>query len=501
VAAFPVLFLFAENVEQQVTLEPLWAPLAICLGGAGAVLLLCAAVRREWLRAGLMATAVLALFFSFGHAWNLVEEVFEERWILALVWLTAGIGLVRLAWGGGRWARPATSILNLALAALVVYNIFRIGDFLVGARLFPESTGEIPTVAVGAAGRPDVFFIILDRYAGEDTLDEIYAFDNRPFFGELEDRGFLVARDAWANYFKTALSVVSTLSLEHLDPTEYNYATPHSFGPIHAALQNRLAVPATLKTLGYEYVHIGNWWEPSSVNVDADVILGYSQFSEFSTVLAATTMLIVFAPPDASPDEDPETIEYPELARRHVLYGFDAIEQNAHRPGPTYLFAHLTIPHSPYVFNPDGSMPTEAQKAERNDEEEYVAQLEYANARVLEVIDEILDVAPGEPEPIIILAADEGPWPPGFWADQEDFQWLEASDEDIGWKYRILQAFHMPGIDLRAEGFTSRTSPVNTFRILFNAYFGADLDLLPDTVYLSPDYDHMYDLVPYQRPD
>ena len=32
VAAFPALFLFAENAEQQVTLAPLWAPLAAVPG-------------------------------------------------------------------------------------------------------------------------------------------------------------------------------------------------------------------------------------------------------------------------------------------------------------------------------------------------------------------------------------------------------------------------------------------------------------------------------------
>ena len=46
---------------------------------------------------------------------------------------------------------------------------------------------------------------------------------------------------------------------------------------------------------------------------------------------------------------------------------------------------------------------------------------------------------------------------------------------------------------------TDRTSPVNAFRILFNAYFDAGLELLPDVTYLSPDHDHMYDLVEYPR--
>lgn len=500
IGIFPVLFLFAENIDQQVTLEPLWFPLAICILGSLAVLGVCFAFRRDWARAGLMATALLALFFSFGHAWNLVDQVLQERWILAAIWVVWAILLVQFAWRGGRWVRRATQILNATLALLILFNLFRIGQYVVGSRLFPESTGQVPSVSVGAEGRPDIFYIILDRYAGEETLRDIYHYDNSPFLDALAERGFTIAHHSWANYFKTALSVVSSLSMDHLDRSAYATSTPQNFGPIHAALQHRLAVPATLKSLGYEYVHIGNWWEPSSKNVDADIILGYSQYSEFSTILAATTMLILLSPSNASPDEDPESLDYPELARRHILYGFDAIEQNAHRPGPTYVFAHMTIPHSPYVFNPDGSMPTAEQKAERTDEEEYVAQLEYANTRTLEVIDEILKGTPGEPDPIIVLQADEGPWPPGFRADQEHFPWLEASDHDIEWKYRILNAIHAPGVDIRSFGFSDDITPVNEFRILFDAYFNADLEMKPNTTYLSPDYDHMYDFVPYERP-
>lgn len=501
IAAFPVLFLFAENVVQQVTLEPLRLPLAASLAGSVALLLLCFVFRRDWARAGLMASALLALFFSFGHVWNLADDVLQQRWPLTALWIASAVALVALAWRGGQWVRPATQILNLATAGLVLFNLYRIGEYTVSARLFPETTGVAPTLSVGEAGRPDIYYIVLDRYAGEETLRDVYDYDNGPFLRELEERGFAIAHDSWANYFKTASSVVSTFSMDYLDPDAYNQSTPQTFGPIHAALQGRLAAPAALKSIGYEYVLVANWWEPSSKNVDADVIDRYTQFSQFSTILAATTMLLVLSPEaSASPDEpDPEAITYPELARRHILHGFSAIERAAGRGGPTFVFAHLTIPHSPYVFNPDGSMPTAAQTSERSDAEEYVAQLEYANHRTLEVIDAILDVEPGEPDPIIILAADEGPWPPGFRADQKGFPWLEASDEDIAWKFGILNAYRMPGVDLPAEGFHDRISPVNAFRILFNAYFGTDFELLPDVTYLSPDYDHWADFVEYPR--
>jgi hypothetical protein len=42
---------------------------------------------------------------------------------------------------------------------------------------------------------------------------------------------------------------------------------------------------------------------------------------------------------------------------------------------------------------------------------------------------------------------------------------------------------------------------VNSFRIVFNAYFGAQLPLLPDRTYLSPDQGHLYEFSLYPRPE
>ena len=102
---------------------------------------------------------------------------------------------------------------------------------------------------------------------------------------------------------------------------------------------------------------------------------------------------------------------------------------------------------------------------------------------------------------MIILQADEGPYPSRFARDPERFDWLEeATPEEILQKHGILNAMHLPGIDPEAAGVHDRMSPVNTFRIVFNEYFGADLPLLPDRVYLTPNYARMYDFTEYERP-
>jgi hypothetical protein len=499
IAAFPVLFLFVENAVQQVTLSPLWAPLGASVAVAAGTLLLCTLLLRDRARGALLATLLLALFFSFGHVWNLVRPTIADRNLLVATWTVLSVIAAIVAWRAGRWAVAANRYLNLASAAVVVFNLAQVVGFATGIdRLIPGGGEALVTEVQDLGQRPDIYYVVLDRYANAETLDLLYDYDNSPFLEALEERGFSVAHDSWANYFKTAFSIVSSLSISHLDGEALKDGEPASFGPIHSALRDHLAVPTTLRSLGYEYVHIGNYWEPSATNVDADRVLRFSEGEEFRSAMADTTLLSLLTPPDAA-DDDPETTDFPLLARSHTLFAFDRLEEAGDRPGPTFAFAHILVPHPPYVFDVDGTLPTAAEREERSGTEEYVRQLQWANQRVLAAIDELLDVPPGE-EPVIILQADEGPFPARFASEERDFQWLEATPEELQQKFGILNAYHLPWVDPSDLGFHDRISPVNAFRIVFNAYFGADLPLLPDTVHLSPDFDHMYDFVEFVRP-
>ena len=94
--AYPVLFLYAQNVDDQVTLDPLWVPLA-SVSRARRPARGFYALRRGWARAGLMASVVLIVFFSFGHVWNEVDEIWT-KWLLAAIWVVWGLGLI--GWRG-----------------------------------------------------------------------------------------------------------------------------------------------------------------------------------------------------------------------------------------------------------------------------------------------------------------------------------------------------------------------------------------------------------------
>src|SRR5207344_3666720 len=129
--------------------------------------------------------------------------------------------------------------------------------------------------------------------------------------------------------------------------------------------------------------------------------------------------------------------------RAHTLFEFDQVAGAADLPGPTYVFAHFLVPHPPYMFNADGTQPSDEQVAERGIRASYVEQLRWTNERLLSLLDELLAV-PSSEQPIIVVQADEGPYPPRYEADQEGFPWLEATPDEVQEKFGILNAFHLP---------------------------------------------------------
>ena len=257
-AAFPILFLFAENAIQQVTLEPLWQPLGAAVAGAAVAFAVCAAVFRDVRRGAIVASVLVLLFFSFGHVLNVARESYglDSRMRLAFIYGAIAIVAFLIAARPGRWVIPLTRAANVAAIVLFGFNLVRVGQFALGSTPpLPEEARSIVPISTPVSEierRPDIYYIILDRYGNEETLREIYGFDNGPFLRELEKRGFTIARDSWANYFKTALSLTSSLSMDYLDGEALKVDGKTTFESIHRALRERLAVPATLKSLGYE---------------------------------------------------------------------------------------------------------------------------------------------------------------------------------------------------------------------------------------------------------
>ena len=501
--AFPVIFLFAANIREQITLEPLQLPLALAVGGAALLLAAIAAVLklggRNVARGGLIASLLAVLFFSYGHVWQAVAETLVlHRYLLAAWGAIALVGVVVALRARMDRVRAATGALNLAALILVGLNLLPIVQFQLASTQAEASAGapESETAPGRVVDRPrrDIWYLVFDRYAGEDALSRIYGFDNGPFLEELERRGFTVADDSTANYLKTALSLASTLNMDYLDLDALTAAAagPDDWTPLYRSLQGSHAVERSLHEQGYEYLHFGVLRGATYTNTRADQVFLYGDQTEFGAVLRETTLLV--AAENVLGSDFPG--EYARLYANQTLYQFNTLNllATAESDAPRFVFAHFLIPHPPYAFNADGTWVTREQQVAREEPEEYLEQLQFTNDRILDLLDSLLDT-PEEERPIVLIQSDEGPFPPRYANDEEGFRWEEATDEELIQKFSILAAYLVPGMTGDELGVYPGITPVNSFRVIFNAAFGTDLEMLPDRNLIFVDQRHIYDMV------
>jgi hypothetical protein len=163
------------------------------------------------------------------------------------------------------------------------------------------------------------------------------------------------------------------------------------------------------------------------------------------------------------------------------LCEFRQLKASVDLPGPKFVFAHILLPHPPYLFSPEGSrlnVPTAVNFASEDAEGSraiYAGQTEFAKKSAIDAIEHILKHS--KKPPIIILQSDHGP------ATYGDIFAQKPNDTFVQERFGIYNAIYLP--KLSAHVLPPDLTPVNTFRIIFNNYFGTKYPLLPNRMYSS----------------
>lgn len=487
-ATIPVLVLYASNLKEDVPLGDVLKPLALIVVITVVVCaLLTLAFRGNVRRAAIVVTALVLLFFSFGEVQSALVHVpvLDRQNVLLAAWLALALAVV-VAVARARPARVVgvTKGLNFVAAGLVVINLASVAVYHVQSHGSTVTASDLVTTSSGgrapAPGKRDVYYIMLEEYAGAKALHDIFHFDNSPFLDFLRSKGFYVVPHATTNYPHTAFSIGASLNLRYVQSLVHPAANDQAdWTPVYKIIEND-EVPKFLKSKGYEYIHVGSRWTPTATNPQADVNIRMpGSLSEFSQSLLKTTVL---QPVGASLYN---RLDFQEFEYKRVNFEFDQLAKLGRVKGPKFVFGHILVPHLPFIFDARGRFVNNADRAEHSDAYNYVQQLEYANRRTESLISTLLS-GPVASRPIIVLQSDEGPY-----TGLEDG--ANATDEDIEQHFGILNAYYFPGIT--KTHLYSRITPVNSFRVLFSDYFGANLPVLPDRNYAFADKEHLYSFI------
>jgi hypothetical protein len=480
-AGFCVLALMASNIR-EIALSDMWASLILAMLLGMIAYGLTRLLIHDWHRAALVALAVLFTFFTYGQIHNLLKAVnirsiyfFRHRTLFVLYGLFLTLALY---WIIRKLEKPETWTywLNLLCIYLLIYPAFVISSNAIQQFVAYRSAlgARVVTAQTVDSARADIYYIILDAYGREDILKNDLGFDNSAFLNSLQERGFYVADCSQSNYAYTEYSLSSTLNVDYLDRLNINNQVDR------IAKIKHNAVRSFLEQRGYRSVSAPTGWDMTEWK-DADLYLDfdrtYSAVPEFEKLVMDTTVLRIVS--------DFNLFNVNRFTnnnhRSRVLSLLNHLKRLPAEEGDLFVFAHFVIPHPPYRFGPNGEWldgpPGDLQMG-------YIGQVIFINREILQVVDTIL--AKSELPPIIIIQGDHGPP-----------QQLAPSPAQ---KMPILNAYYLPGLDPRKVLYSS-ISPVNTFRLILNSYFGQTLPLLEDISYYAPPEDpEALEVAPYLCP-
>lgn len=517
---YPVLMLVAYNIQQMSPAIALRSLVVFPLL-AGLLLVLFHLVLRSWQKAALLVTLGMILFFTYGHLYGVLRnfELFGvnlgRQMVLIAVWVI--LFLAGLAWviRTRRDLSTLTQALNVIVILALVFPLFQVLSFDAkhpGGNLGSntpagQNVSSLPAEFAGlqlppGQTPPDIYYFILDAYSRDDTLSKYFNLDNSAFLEQLSDSGFYVARCSQSNYSKTQLSLSSSLNMGYLD----QYGIQEENAEDQPAL-NRLIwqnqVRRALEQLGYQIVVVESGFSPTEWT-DADLFLSGDQQSTqasltggvnpFEALLMRTSAgLLLYRVYPHLPYSVRSFIDTAYTERRNrILYAFDELPEVPRVQGPKFVFAHILAPHEPFVFGPKGEIVGRQYPFTLNDDLEYRDpvryilgyrnQVKFINSQVIPLVQAILDRS-AQP-PIIILQGDHGALG-------------RITTENA--RMTILNAYYLP--QGKAQNLYPTISPVNTFRFIFNNYFGVHLPMLEDiSFYYNNKTDQMI-LSPNERRD
>ena len=489
-AAYAILGIYSRN-SLEVPVQWVVRPLIILLLISAVIFYILQIKSQDNQYAGLVTTlAVFWLFFGHFH-----RSLFEKSsfWNSLLgIFLALMIWTIPLFFIGSKWAwkrisnqNLITSFLNVTSVIVVLFPVYVAGDSWIKTDLLTRKMDDrepfiSSTVLDSQSSQPDIYLIVLDAYGREDVLQDVYGFDNSIFVNGLRQKGFYVADQSTPNYPQTVLSLSSLLNMQYLDDFTQDFQDTSIRGPINNFVQQS-GVRRMLQNAGYEFVAFPSASLSTQMR-DADVFLDMTagNLNEFEGLVLSSTIA------NLAIEALHLNVPVPgyNLHRQYILFSLDKLETIAKEASPKFVFVHIMAPHPPFVLDEAGKSVQPARPFNSGDasafmgtdeeyREGYISEIQFLNKRIIDAVDAILSQS--HQQPIIVIQGDHGPG--------NYFNLMEFDDTCLKERYSILNAYYFP--DKNYELLYPTITPVNSFRIIFNQYFGEDLELLDDKNYYS----------------
>jgi hypothetical protein len=509
-----VCLIFSENLGEVFVGQVLRSGIVLLCITSATMLFFFAVFRRINMAAFVAALFLVLAFFHPSVEAALPRELPNRLLITLGIEVSCVAGLIILAHRYvNNWA-PINQALNLVVGVMLLLTLYRIGNYGLADRgLIFERTLELNNVEFASfqpatSSRPSIFYILTDAYARSDVLRKYYGYDNSDFVAFLKSKGFQVADNSFGNYNRTELAVSSLMNMEYIaDGNGFVEEHPLGFRQLIKDKTFNSKVAAALRSIDYRLVTVRSKGKYVKTGGADDIIFdgGWFTMNDFETALYYTTALprlfgwksrkaimkrLGFQQTDFRAAEGEAAMNAATQSYNRTLVDFVLSEtaKLASETGPMFVIAHIMAPHRPFIYDRSGNLPdipewkfSEVANVSEN-VKGYADQVHYLNILLTELIETILEKS--EIPPIIVLQGDHG-----LRLTQDRNRLNPDQQQQLDGMCQIeifsdLNAMYLPGLE-DSGGFYNDISPINTFRLIFDNYFGTELGVIQDRSFLA----------------
>jgi len=471
IAVYPVLALRNFN-NAYVDLASILRSLLIVVTITAIVWLITYGIFRERQLSGIITSLMLIDILSYGHIYIQIEKGFGEPIRHTVLAGSFAIGFVLLCWLLIKRPSAVNGVSQFLANTAAILVLMSLGQSAVnevnkfGAANSLSEQNQVQAQNEASANLPDIYLIVLDGHGRSDVLMDEFGFDNSQFIKSLTDMGFYVASCSQSNYASTNYSLTSMFQMDYIQLVNGKDKLPE--------LKNTPFLEA-LRTKGYSVITFENY-ASGHFDLGEDLRLSRHQFAlgevdvtgglnEFEKIMLNTSITRLFLDTEIIPgfnENELVRLEYYEhyLQTKYILKKLPEIPK---LKSPKFVFVHLLVPHIPHVFTPAGDFRYPADPSRNG----YRDNAMFIDKTILPVLREL--IAQSEKPPVILLMGDHGPPATNFTSPETRMKNLGAYFVDP---------------DAESKLYASIT-PVNSFRIILDEYFGSDYPLLDDVSYYA----------------
>ncbi|MBN8685716.1 MAG: sulfatase-like hydrolase/transferase [Chitinophagales bacterium] len=432
-------------------------------------------IYRQWTKACLMATALMAFHFFFGSMHDAIRSLApnsffsKHLFVLPFFFVLLTVFFLYLK----KRQKPLLTLSFFLNSVLLILLLVDTGWLLSRQWSKRTTVAELPPgfTPCSQCPRPDIYFVVLDEYAGNRELTDLFQFNNQPFLDSLGKRGFYTATRSHSNYNYTPFSVASMLNMDYLQLQNRNRAgedLTYCYGKIR---DNRLL--QFLRHEGYRFYNYSVFdFEGQPARTRETFLPAKTRLITAQTFLSRFDKEIRFNLITRFKSAgNLKILTYANRQNNEHIYSLTASLAEKKTREPKFVYTHLMMPHYPYFYDSSGLERPFEKLVEGNqtDTKAYTAYLQYANKKILALVDILMRQSANPP--VIFLVGDHG------------FRHFTQPAESR-YYFMNLSSVYLPGGNY--GGFNDSLQGVNLLRVFLNNSFGQQLPLLPDSsIYLK----------------